>query len=408
MLGLWLFVTFVSLSQGSLKPPTLPSLTSARHIPLLRHVLNSDKYPRTLNATLDNASGDSDKSSISKALEVVRYKGFQRYRTLSKNDIKLRALLFLFYAALGSVMPYIPLYYRNLGISESSMGFLGAITPAVTFLVSPLWGMLADQTESHKSIMMLTFMGSLLVRSLLIFNKKNMRWLSALVMSSALLHAPVKPLMDATVMASLPNKSDFGRVGIFGQLGFALGSTLASPLLENHLRCIFLLQACIALPVIYLMNSFRNPTAKPKEPRHVLSTLRHVAADPHLITFFAVVLIMGVNSGVIENFAYARIAEVGGAGKIFGLCRLLSSIAGVPMFWYAGDIAKSIGIKGVLTLATLSYITRFFIYSSMLQPWHALSAEMLRGAAFALFWSGATCHIYSIAPQGLSATMVNT
>ena len=138
----------------------------------------------------------------------------------------------------------------------------------------------------------------------------------------------------------------------------------------------------------------------------MLSTLRHVASDPHLVTFFAVVLIMGVNSGIIENFAYSRIAEVGGAGNIFGLCRLLSSIAGVPMFWYAGDIAKSVGIKGVLTAATLSYIARFFIYSTMIRPWHGLSAEMLRGAAFALFWSGATCHIYSIAPHGLSATMV--
>lgn len=54
--------------------------------------------------------------------------------------------MFLFYGVLGTVLPYLPVFYSNLGVSANLIGVLGAITPAVTFLVSPLWGALADTT----------------------------------------------------------------------------------------------------------------------------------------------------------------------------------------------------------------------------------------------------------------------
>lgn len=58
----------------------------------------------------------------------------------------INVLMFLFYGVLGTVLPYLPVFYSNLGVSANLIGVLGAITPAVTFLVSPLWGALADTT----------------------------------------------------------------------------------------------------------------------------------------------------------------------------------------------------------------------------------------------------------------------
>ena len=48
------------------------------------------------------------------------------------------------------------------------------------------------------------------------------------------------------------------------------------------------------------------------------------------------VFVIGVSSGVIENFAYVRLREVGGEGTVMGVSRFFSSITGVPMFWYSG------------------------------------------------------------------------
>ena len=122
--------------------------------------------------------------------------------------------------------------------------------------------------------------------------------------------------------------------------------------------------------------------------------------------FFFVVFLIGVSSGILENFAYVRITEIGATGKHFGIFRLVSSLAGAPMFWLSGHMTKVIGVDGVMTLSLLSYTIRFLIYGRISNPWNALPAEILRGITFASFWAGATYHVYNISPTGLTATML--
>ena len=51
----------------------------------------------------------------------------------------VRVLMLVFYASLGCLMPYIPMYYKYIGIDSRYIGLFGAITPTVTFVVSTLW-----------------------------------------------------------------------------------------------------------------------------------------------------------------------------------------------------------------------------------------------------------------------------
>jgi len=141
---------------------------------------------------------------------------------------------------------------------------------------------------------------------------------------------------------------------------------------------------------------------KKEKKMDVASCLKLVAKDPNIVVFFLVVFLIGVSSGVVENFAYVRIAEIGGTGKILGNFRLASSLAGAPMFWLSGTLTKLLGVYGVMTLSLLSYTLRFVIYASVKKnPWWALPAEILRGVTFASFWAGAvsilgTAHILLI------------
>lgn len=70
------------------------------------------------------------------------------------------------------------------------------------------------------------------------------------------------------------------------------------------------------------------------------------------------VFAIGLSSGVIENFAYKRLRELGGTGSVLGVSRLVSSLAGIPMFYFAGDITKRMSIVGVLAAAMFSYCVR--------------------------------------------------
>ena len=72
----------------------------------------------------------------------------------------------------------------------------------------------------------------------------------------------------------------------------------------------------------------------------------------------------------IIQLLYVLYIQVGGnSGNVLGVCRLLSSVAGGPMFWISGAISRKIGVNGVLTWSFTSYVLRFMIYASIKNPW---------------------------------------
>ena len=52
----------------------------------------------------------------------------------------------------------------------------------------------------------------------------NPVYLAGNVFVTAALNAPVKPLLDNSVMAMLRDKGSYGKMRLYGQLGFGLGS----------------------------------------------------------------------------------------------------------------------------------------------------------------------------------------
>lgn len=279
----------------------------------------------------------------------------------------------------------------------------------------------------------------------------NMWLLGAIVASSAALNAPVKPLLDAGILAMVADKSQYGKSRLYGQVGIGLGSYLAGLLIGKDYQTLFLFHALISLPTALIMTQFHPshlcptssepPTKKKRrwfvppflpflfpckpaplpEKQSLWMALMHTMKNAQVALFFFMIFLLGMNTGVIENFAYVRIGEVvsatsaatggvqasGLAGHVVGLLRLASSIAGGPIFWLSGAFIKRYGIHTVLLVSLLSFAVRFVNYVVLSHPLQALPAEVLRGATFALLWSGATYYIYDFSPRHLTATMVS-
>jgi MFS-type transporter involved in bile tolerance (Atg22 family) len=377
-------------------------------------------------------------------------------------------------------MPYLPVYYHSLGHSGQAIGLLGAVKPLTTFLVAPLWGIISDYYQKPGFIMQLTFLSSLVLQLLLPLND-SVNYLVGMVFITAVFNAPVKSLIDSMVMDKL-NKDDrgqYGRLRLYGQLGFGLGSSIvgtfitnrsfvpvvpsSSPdlnqfiqgtmevieevgaasaateqttkkaietlsfLLQSSIRTLsnmrgyklaFVAYGIMSIPAFLAMKAFQRfgngaVTTRTKETKskikgspRILQGINMLLHNADAMLFFFLVLIVGITSGIIENFAYVRLREVGGTGKEMGICRLVSSLSGAPMFWFSGPLTEKLGADRVLVLSLISYIFRFLNYAFMKNPYHALPAEALRGVAFAAFWSTGTVFAHKISPPGMSATML--
>ena len=59
----------------------------------------------------------------------------------------------VFFGAVGAYFPYLPVYYRSLGLGLGEIGLISAIWSAAQLLGAPAWGNLADR-RSRSSWMM--------------------------------------------------------------------------------------------------------------------------------------------------------------------------------------------------------------------------------------------------------------
>jgi MFS-type transporter involved in bile tolerance (Atg22 family) len=361
----------------------------------------------------------------------------------------IRLLFITYYGSLGSLLPYLPVYYHSLGHGGQIIGMLGAIKPFTTFLVAPFWGMVSDQTGSPFTVLYFTFLISI-VGQLLIAWKHDPVYIMVMVFITAFFNAPVKSLLDSMVMSHLHDRSRYGRLRLWGQLGFGIGSsgvgvllskskhraynpTAGQTLLEKldnfwqsitGYKLLFLTYFLMSLPTFICIRAFHKlHDEKEKEKERVLAEknsepskqkeslgfwdgINVLFHNSDALLFFFLVFVVGISSGIIENFAYVRIREVGGNGKDMGLSRLVSSMAGAPMFWFSGPLTELLGADKVIVLSLCSYVVRFVIYASMRSPLQGLPAEAMRGVTFAAFWSTCTIYASRIAPPGMGATMV--
>jgi MFS-type transporter involved in bile tolerance (Atg22 family) len=461
------------LKNRLIESPTNRPFFSVISKPLRSNHLNQNVYKSHYNTniiSLERGGHDDDEIKV-------------EHHTNPKLMFLIKLLFIAYYSSLGALMPYLPVYYHSLGHSGQAIGLLGAVKPLTTFLVAPLWGIISDYYQKPGFIMQLTFISSLILQLLLPLND-SVHYLVAMVFITAVFNAPVKSLIDSMVMDKL-NKDDrgqYGRLRLYGQLGFGLGSSIVGTFITNRsfvpvapssaapspelnqfiqgtMEVIeevgaasaaseqstktaietlsFLLQSSIekltnmrgyklafvaygimSIPAFLAMKAFqrfdsgeatpKNNEAKSRvkgSPR-ILQGINMLLHNADAMLFFFLVLIVGITSGIIENFAYVRLREVGGTGKEMGICRLVSSLSGAPMFWFSGPLTEKLGADRVLVLSLISYIFRFLNYAFMKNPYHALPAEALRGVAFAAFWSTGTVFAHKISPPGMSATML--
>ncbi|KAJ4431529.1 hypothetical protein ANN_20127 [Periplaneta americana] len=77
--------------------------------------------------------------------------------------LPIKAHYFFFMASLGPILPFLPVFGKQLGVSEVVMGFITAILPILFLLAKPLFGLIVDYFQEQRKTV---FMGLLCAMSL--------------------------------------------------------------------------------------------------------------------------------------------------------------------------------------------------------------------------------------------------
>ena len=301
-------------------PGVQNTLVSQQHAPTTLDAALEHKYCRKIKQTVQTARNDFTSINASwchshltlprggSVAPISLRAGAVHSASERKTLNQVRLTFLFFYASLGSLFPYLPVYYHSLNLPGSWIGFLGAVNPLTTFLISPIWGAVADATGRHRSILLFTFAASLITRCSMVLSDRFW-WLATAVFVTACLQAPVRPLLDSSVMTMLSDKSAYGKMRLYGQLGFGLGSSLVGLLISRKgFKYAFLVHALVSIPTFQIMRSFKvtsvpAATSKSGSSRSgpdFKAGLAHISRSPSALAFFFLVFVIGCSSGCIE------------------------------------------------------------------------------------------------------------
>lgn len=69
------------------------------------------------------------------------------------------AYYYLFYGALGSLFPFLNIYYRSLGLNPWQIGILGGIRPLIALFSGPFWCFVSNRYKVRKIILLASLIG---------------------------------------------------------------------------------------------------------------------------------------------------------------------------------------------------------------------------------------------------------
>lgn len=321
---------------------------------------------------------------------------------------RAKLFYFFFYGGQAALVPFLTLYYQSLGLGGVAIGLLAGLVPLASMVAGSLWNAAADATRRYRLVLLLTVGGSWLA-TLLVSRAAGLATLLPAVLLMAIFGAPIAPLVDSSVVALLgPRRADYGRVRLWGSIGWALAALLAGPVLErNGLSWMFVIS--LALSAVVFVIALRLPLAQSAAAPGTSfgARLGVLLRERGYLTLLVVALVFGMGLSITLSYLSLHLRALGAGESVISLVIAIFSISEIPFLFLSSWFLRRLGINSVIALALLLTAARLFIYAWLPTPGWAVVVSLLHGPAYALLWSAGVAESYRLAPAGLGATAQN-
>ncbi|MBI2780941.1 MAG: MFS transporter [Chloroflexi bacterium] len=312
-----------------------------------------------------------------------------------------------FFAAVGSMLPYLPLYYRGIGFQLGEIGGMLALGPLVGLAMAPAWGALSDRHRGSPRVFVAATSTALAGVALLALGSDRIVVIAGAAVLGAGM-AGLTPILDARALETAGgDRSGYGPVRAWGSAGYIV-SVLGTGLLADAagLRSLFIVfAAClVATGLIGL-------TLKPSAARAALvPSLRPMRDTSRLFgpsglgVFLLGTFLTWLGMSAVLSFTPLRFEELGASRTIVGLGGALAAGIEVPLMLRYPALAARFGPARVLVAGAGFLAARSVVAALASDPIGLLAASVFAGFGYALFFVGGVTYVSARVPPQLAAT----
>jgi DHA1 family multidrug resistance protein-like MFS transporter len=301
---------------------------------------------------------------------------------------------FLTGAAFSLVMPFLPLYVEQLGVTgHSQLNMWSGLVFSITFLfsavASPLWGGLADR-KGRKLMLLRSALGMSIVM-LFMGLAQNIWQFLALRALLGLLGGFV-PNANALIATQIPrHKSGWalGTLSTGAVSGALLGPLIGGLMADSYgLRSVFFITSlvlflCFVMTLFFIRESF-TPVSK-KDLLHARQVLTSLKNPRLVLSLFVTTMIIQVATGSIAPILTLYVRDLAGnVSNLAFISGMIASVPGVAALIGAprlGKLGDRIGPEKILIGALVISVLLLIPMSLVQNTWQLGILRFLLGAA---------------------------
>ena len=309
--------------------------------------------------------------------------------------------------AAGSIVPYLPLYYRGLGLSLGEIGGILALGSLIGLAASPAWGALSDRRRGSPVVLLLATATAFVGAGLLALSIERL----AVIAGAALLGAGmagVLPIVDARALETAgANRSGWGPLRAWGSVSYTVAAIAVGLLIERSGPRALFAVLMVALVLIGLIGLALKPIGERSRiggAGRPLMEAGKLFGPKGLGLFLLGAFLSWLGMSAVLSFTPLRFTELGAGASIVGLGGAIAAATEVPFMLRFPQLAARFGSERLLVVGVAFIAARAVVAASAEQPVVLLAASLLGGVGFALFLVGGVTYVSTHVPRRLAAT----
>jgi PPP family 3-phenylpropionic acid transporter len=320
------------------------------------------------------------------------------------SPVAARAAYATLFGAIGASFPYLPVYYRSIGLSLGEIGLLGSLAAAVGLLGAPLWGTLADRHPTSRVMLPAAATLAALAALGLALARQPVAIAGAVIATSIALGG-ITPILDTRALEVVSGDRDrYGRLRVWGSIGFVVVVWLTGFLVERagiaSLFTVYVPLLVVTAVVTLLLHG--GGRTGPPLPR--LSGIGLVLRQPAMRAFLLASFAVWSASMAINAFFSLHLLAIGAPGELVGSAWALGAVVEVPIMWAYPLLAARFGARRLLVAGAAAFALRAVALPLLVNPVPAALTMLLHGAGFGLLLVGGVTYVSRHAPAGAAAT----
>jgi MFS transporter, PPP family, 3-phenylpropionic acid transporter len=304
---------------------------------------------------------------------------------------RLRILYFFAFACQSAWLPIFADYLGGKGFTGFRLGFILSITPAMMFLVQPIYGYIADKVGYKKTLLIASALASVSFLGYII--QGGFFYMAGVTILMSLFFNTTQPVLDSLAL-QLTNKNSkfsYGSLRIAGAAGWSFMGIVTGYLIDNINTQVIFIIAAVAMAVTFLfalgLSTYANNVTEEKDDTPALKQIGTLLSNAQFLKFLIGVVFISIAATTIWNFYSSYMKEDNGAtATIVGYGIALQGLCELPLFYFSAQIIKFFGLKKTLLITLLATALRMWLYSTIRNPQWALCIEILHGISWSLFW----------------------